>query len=361
MNARIALLYLVIIGMALSCDNNDNIVNQDNTETYESLGLVNKPIHNLLLSADYLYACAGLSGLYRLCRNAQTPAWEYLGFDSTLFTEGSGVTSLLLNEQGEPELVGLHTRRTGIGSGVGIYRTDDDGQSWYPSDSGIAIDENEYTSSNVHSLARDPNNANTLFAGIGGAIYRSSDRGRSWRLLPETWRGSQTYAIAFGGQSSDLIWAGGEGGWQMAFLLKSSDGGSTWEYIAISQYISRTLGDYEASTNLRDIAADPSDANTVYLCMGVLVKSEDAGKTWKMILSRQDGYSPWRISLNPDDPQELITTGAGVYHSTDGGSTWVRYDPPEGHDVTHALAVDWVKRVLFIYAFRRNGVYKMEF
>ena len=63
---------------------------------------------------------------------------------------------------------------------------------------------------------------------------------------------------------------------------------------------------------------------------GDLLKTIDGGSTWRIL----DGYSradDWTyrdvhlLAIHPADPNELyLTTGLGVYRSTDAGDTWER-------------------------------------
>lgn len=61
-----------------------------------------------------------------------------------------------------------------------------------------------------------------LAVDVEGRIFRTTDGGRTW-VISESGTNSSLYAVAWAG--SDVAWAAGQGG----TLLRSEDGGATWE------------------------------------------------------------------------------------------------------------------------------------
>ncbi|MCP5473278.1 MAG: hypothetical protein H7A19_00345 [Rhodanobacteraceae bacterium] len=98
----------------------------------------------------------------------------------------------------------------------------------------------------------------------------------------------------------------------------------------------RAIGPAAMSGRVAAIAADPADPRTVYVgaATGGVWKSENAGLTWTAIFDREDVHAIGAIALDPNNPQSVwvgtgegnvrnsTSIGRGVYHSTDGGSTW---------------------------------------
>src|SRR5205823_857641 len=116
-------------------------------------------------------------------------------------------------------------------------------------------------------------------------------------------------------------------------VLKSSDAGRTWRLLGRSQFNRETIS---------RIVVSPADANTVYVAVssgGVdgllrssgIWKSTDGGATWVNTTTRistMEDYSD--LLIDPVDPQTLYAAvgtyyGApanGVYKTTNGGNSW---------------------------------------
>lgn len=115
-------------------------------------------------------------------------------------------------------------------SGGGVWKSIDAGKSW------AALTDSLITDS-VQSLAIDPQDPNTLYAGtgdnIGGAtgirgrgIYKTSDGGQSWVLLPGTVGDANffyVFALVVSVKDSNRVYAGTATG-----VWTSADGGNSW-------------------------------------------------------------------------------------------------------------------------------------
>lgn len=104
------------------------------------------------------------------------------------------------------------------------------------------------------------------------------------------------YASGHPGQGSDLP--------DPAGLIKTSDGGKTWEQVS--------------RQNQSDFHALATTKSGIVAFDGTLRTSAD-GKNWKSV---DTGFIPAALAGNPHDDTVLATTTAGVQRSTDGGKTW---------------------------------------
>ncbi|KRE47614.1 hypothetical protein ASG92_10305 [Arthrobacter sp. Soil736] len=88
-------------------------------------------------------------------------------------------------------------------------------------------------------------------------------------------------------------------------LIKSADGGKTWEQLS-----RQGESDFHALTTTKSgiVAFD-----------GTLRTSPD-GKTWKTVAA---DFAPAVLAGHPDSDTVLATTPDGIQRSTDGGTTWV--------------------------------------
>ncbi|MCH8068601.1 MAG: hypothetical protein IID16_04930 [Candidatus Marinimicrobia bacterium] len=326
---------------------------------WEFLGLEGKLVPELVLSDSFLYACAGKDGLFRLNLTGQVE-WEYLGFaDSTVFRElPYGVTSVYIDELSNVIFVGIATSSP---NGIGLFRSEDGGLNWIPSDSGINTEQYPW-STDVQSLNSYSSPHKVILVGLTATIYRSLDGGLSWNLA---WGNRDAgslgiNAIRFNIAEPNYIWAGGETGRFSAHALKSADNGETWDNL----YPLPPLGPYGRDNALYDIAIDPLNVGTVYLSMlGLVIKTTDNGESWKKVLGWEYGiFRNWRIDINPNDPEELIVTGSRLYRTKDGGQSWEIIIPPEGRSELYALAINWVNRILYVSTSSPgNGIYKLKF
>ena len=138
-------------------------------------------------------------------------------------------------------------------------------------------------------------------AAEGGKLYRSDDRGATWRMLPSPYDGSFFGLVPIRG---DGLLAFGLRG----HLFRSADAGETWT--ALESHTTAMLTDGIAINDLRVVIAGLA---------GVLLISADAGETFK--LAQQDdrkGIS----ALLPGPAGTIVVAGEGGVRSirVDSGS-----------------------------------------
>ncbi|HYF02360.1 MAG TPA: hypothetical protein VEC36_03210, partial [Patescibacteria group bacterium] len=115
-----------------------------------------------------------------------------------------------------------------------------------------------------------------------------------------------------------IIWAGAATGG----VWKSTDGGASWT----------CKTDHLPTLSIADIAIDPTNPDVMYLATGGftfdeyrvgVLKSTDGGETWNTTgLTRQIGGMV-RILINPATPSTLLAASTnGIYRSTNGGISW---------------------------------------
>src|SRR5438552_12299299 len=105
-------------------------------------------------------------------------------------------------------------------------------------------------------------------------------------------------AICGAPSSPNIVYAGtGEGDTYSQLgvgLLRSSDGGQTWEHVPSNDL---------SGIGIFDIAVDP--ANPLHVWVGTttkLLESNNGGATWRTV----QNVTTWDISINPNDPQEIV-------------------------------------------------------
>jgi photosystem II stability/assembly factor-like uncharacterized protein len=165
----------------------------------------------------------------------------------------------------------------------------------------------------------DPNSL--VLCSAGGGLWGSSDQGKTWRPLTDQQPTLSMGAICGAPSSPNIVYAGtGEGDTDSELgvgLLRSADGGQTWEHVPSNDL---------SGIGIFDIAVDPT--NPLHLWVGTtaqLLESSDGGATWRVIQQ----VTTWDISVNPKNAQEIFAaTNLGLVRSNDGGATWSRVSLP---------------------------------
>jgi photosystem II stability/assembly factor-like uncharacterized protein len=127
-------------------------------------------------------------------------------------------------------------------------------------------------------------------AAEGGKLYRSDDRGASWRALPSPYQGSFFGLVPIRG---DGLLAFGLRG----HLFRSADAGETWH--ALDSHTTSMLTDGIAINDLRVVIGGLA---------GVLLVSADAGETFK--LTQQDDRRGMSALL-PGPAGAVVVAGEG--------------------------------------------------
>ena len=128
--------------------------------------------------------------------------------------------------------------------------------------------------------------------------------------------------IAFHPTDANTIYVGAPAGG----FWKSVNGGQTWQ----------TSTDFLANLGVSDIALHPTNPDTIYIITGDrdggdtyaygLLKSYDGGATWQttgLSFNVTQYYKGNRVLIDPNNPNVLIVaTSNGIYRSVDGGNTF---------------------------------------
>lgn len=187
-------------------------------------------------------------------------------------------------------------------------------------------------------LSADPAVPRRAWCGTaGGGLFRTDDRGRSWR--PVGLEDENVTAVAVSPSAPGTVWAGTE----PSALWRSGDGGATWEP-------GRGLRDLPSSSewafpprpetdHVRWIGCHPRREGHLWLAIeaGALVTTPDGGKTWR---DRVPGgpRDTHELAIHPEKPDALrASAGDGYFESEDGGESWAA--PREGLDVGYLRSV----------------------
>ncbi len=189
----------------------------------------------------------------------------------------------------------------------------------------------------VPELAVSPDGPNKVFAGTrGDGVWLSEDFGETWKKPAYGKKGpGKVSCVTVDPHDRRRIYAGCE----PIDIYVSEDEGRSWErldaiwdipFVATVPYPVPSV-----EPHVRDIAVDPSNPDIIYaaLQVGYIVKSEDRGRTWKLLDDNLD-CDVHTIVIDPSDPRRLIIAtgghdaragkapGRALYLSEDAGESW---------------------------------------
>lgn len=205
-------------------------------------------------------------------------------------------------------------------------------------------------------LAVDPADPDAVYVGLGdGGVRRTTDGGRRW--VESGLPGEQVFSIAISA-ADGAVYAGTE----PSALYKSDDRGESWrELKGLLELPSRPTWSFPprpSTSHVRWIAPSPHDANVVLagIELGGLMRSTDGGATWQ---DQRPGSQPDVHSLawHPQvQGRAYEAGGGGAAWSEDGGDTWAPADDGRDRHYTWSVAVDPVDPELW-YVSASTGPY----
>lgn len=272
---------------------------------------------------------------------------------------GGYVTGIIIH----PKDKNIMYIRTDVG---GAYQWDAKNNSWVQMLDWVGP--NEVNLVGVDGMAIDPNDPNRIYLALGkdiggqGGVYRSEDKGKTWKKLldaryagngrSDRWTGE---CIAVDPNDSRIIYAGT----RTNGLWRSTDDGAAWTKVS-------GIPNGYTGTNpmgIRSIVFDPavqSDGKSSTLYVGVpesgIYKSSDGGESFSLMPASP--VHPNRMQVVNEEL--FVTHSAGV--SFWSGGRWHDITPPNGQNKNYvALAVDESNYDKLVVAQRYGSFYNPVF
>jgi photosystem II stability/assembly factor-like uncharacterized protein len=218
----------------------------------------------------------------------------------------------------------------------GVFRSTDSGRHWtktlFKDSNTGAIDlvfhpgNPDIVYAALWQTRRPPWNVYAPSNGAGGGLYKSTDNGRSWtkiesNALPHA---PGRIGLAIAQDRPDRVYAlidAKDGG-----LFRSDDSGGHW---------TRTTGDtriWNRGWYFSGVTANPKNADEVYVCNTVVLRSTDGGRHFVPIKGDQTGddfHALWIDAADPD--RRILGSDQGAQVTLNGGATWSSwYNQPTG-------------------------------
>lgn len=206
--------------------------------------------------------------------STRAATWEPVG-EATVPINGGGAgrINVIRFHPDDPDIIFIGA------AGGGVWKSPDAGTTWIPLTDGIPV-------TSIADIAIDPVNPDKIYIATGdGYGYEA------------TW------------QTDNDFW----GGVYSAGVMKSSDGGFTWEPTGLS-YLQEDMD------IVQRLIIDPEDPDILLAATrNGLFRTEDAGATWTMV---EDTHFH-DLAINTGNANIMYAVGdRDVYKSTDAGATW---------------------------------------
>ena len=204
-----------------------------------------------------------------------------------------------------------------------LYKTIDGGNTWVEQISNGGLGGNYYFR-NVEFI-----DENIGFIGtLSGVFFKTIDGGTTWNLVTNI----SPNPVAICGMDAVGTTIYGCGAYfSPAFIIKSTDSGTTWHYINMSPYADALVELLFLDENIGFASGNNSNG-------AVVLKTIDGGITWSTLYNGTiPGEYVWKLQILPNTSNnsifgsvESVAPNPGrMVKSTDGGTTWISKNVPD--------------------------------
>ncbi|HET6308811.1 MAG TPA: hypothetical protein VFG12_16595, partial [Rhodopila sp.] len=222
------------------------------------------------------------------------------------------------------------------------------------------------------TVSLHPTDPDVVFAGTADGVYRSTDRGKTFRRTNFPDSGVQIWSFLVDGQDRRLVYAGAS----PVGVYRSEDTGATWRKLPDPGMPNRAVMPF--ACRVMRMAQHPGKPGTLFAALEVngVMRSTDGGESWSdcsedLIRLAQsphlkskivsdtynegmlDGHA---IAISPADPDKVIVAvRMGLFQTADAGQTWrdmevgrfspttygrdIKVSPQDGNTLYTALSV----------------------
>jgi photosystem II stability/assembly factor-like uncharacterized protein len=205
----------------------------------------------------------------------------------------------------------------------GVYRSKNGGDTWERLSAANSAD-----IKNVESIAIDPKDPNTVYAGTWHLAWKTSDGGANWQHINKGMiDDSDVFSVIVDHDNPAVVFASACSG-----IYKSETGGNLFSKIQGIPFSARRT---------RVLKQDPTNENIVYAgTTEGLWKSTDLGKVWKRMSNPEVVVNDVMIDPRDSNRVLLATDRSGVMASTDGASNWTTSNKGYAHRYVSAILAD---------------------
>jgi photosystem II stability/assembly factor-like uncharacterized protein len=222
-----------------------------------------------------------------------------------------------------------------------LYVTHDGGATWNTV--------SDMDGQSIRALAQAASNAKVFVAGTLNGVYRSDDSGAHWKQIspPQSHEIHEVESIAIDPADPNTIYAGT---WHLPW--KTTDGGANWRNIKQG-----VIDD----SDVFSIIIDPKSPSVVYAsaCSGIY-KSENAGELFHKQQGIPNTARRTRVLMQDPVNRNIVFAGTteGLYQTTNAGQSWQRLTGPDV--IVNDVYVDPSNNKHVLLATDRGGVMLSE-
>ncbi|MGH1363721.1 MAG: VPS10 domain-containing protein [Calditrichia bacterium] len=209
----------------------------------------------------------------------------------------------------------------------GVYKTINGGKTWkrvLGDNQWIGATELEIDPRNPDVLyaatwQRHRNVAALMGGGPGTALYSSTDAGDSWTKLKKGLPSSNMgkIGLAISPQNPDVLYAAIELDRRKGAVYRSANRGASWK--KMSDTVSGGTGPHY----YQELYASPHAFDRIYLANVRFKVSDDGGKTFRTLKEKHKHSDNHSLTFRKDDPDYLLAgTDGGIYESFDLAENW---------------------------------------
>lgn len=198
----------------------------------------------------------------------------------------------------------------------GVFKSVDGGKNW---EHKVAIEGQEELALDqidTGAIAIDPDNTQILYLGtLGDGMYKTENGANSWYQIADPNNNlrssSYIYDIQVEAGNPSIVYAASLNE-SRGVLLKSEDGGKSW----FESYITAELG-----KQVNRVQIDPRQKNIVYIGteQGGFLKSADRGASWQNVKWFTEGVKDFVVDYT-NTKGIIVLTRKGLYKTVDGGA-----------------------------------------
>src|ERR1700688_147276 len=205
----------------------------------------------------------------------------------------------------------------------GVYRSNNGGDTWERMSPA-----NSSEIKNIESIAVDPKDPNTVYAGTWHLAWKTTDAGANWQHINKGMiDDSDVFSVIVDHDNPSVVFASACSG-----IYKSETGGNLFSKIQGIPFSARRT---------RVLKQDPTNENVVYAgTTEGLWKTTDLGKVWKQVSSSEVVVNDVLIDPRDSNRVLLATDRSGVMASTDGAATWTTSNKGYAHRYVSAILAD---------------------